>query len=190
MVNILVKCIPLVFYAYAGAALAVQVKIDPADYTGEWTVDYGPGQRGIAFVDLGEPDATTGFHVVSIGGAELFFSVTDHGIVTVENRFAASGGRRTLTFQTTTLEVFPKNFHGNWRVTDRATPDLAGRHVVTLVRGLRFYSFEVGANGGFFFHIERDGHVRVQNGVAAKGGKHRLVLENTERFLQRRPEHP
>ncbi len=172
----------LILVGNAGATLAVQVKIDPAEYAGQWTVDYGPVQRGIVVVDLGEPDSTTGFHVVSIGGAELFFNVAADGTVRVKDRFAARGGLRKLTFKTTTVAVNPKQFQGNWRVTDGATPDLVGRQVVTLVAGLGYYSFKVGANGGFFFHITRDGRVRVQNGVAAKGGRGSLMLKNTKRF--------
>ncbi len=179
----------LICFAFVGTALAVQVRIDPADYTGQWTVDYGPVQRGIVVVDLGEPDATTGFHVVSIGGAELFFSVTAEGTVTVKDRFAAKGGVHTLTFNTTTIKVIPESFFGNWRITDGATPDLSGVQFVTLVPGLRFYSFEVGATGGFFFDIAGDGTVTVQNDIAASGGHARrhgvLKLKNTSRFRRR-----
>lgn len=160
----------LISFAYAGTALAIQVNIDPAGYAGQWTVDYGPAQRGIVVVDLGDPDATTGFHVVTIGGAELFFNVAADGTVTVKNRFAARGGFRTLTFNTTTLKVNPVCYKGNWRVTDEATPNLHGVQFVTLVPGLRFYSLEVGANGGFFFDIAGDGTVTVQNGIVATGG--------------------
>ncbi len=160
----------LISCAYAGTALAIQVNIDPAGYAGEWTVDYGPAQRGMVVVDLGDPDATTGFHVVSIGGAELFFNVAADGTVTVRSRFAARGGFRTLTFNTTTLKVDPVCYKGNWRVTHEATPNLRGDQFVTLVPGLRFYSLEVGATGGFFFDIAGDGTVTVQNGLAATGG--------------------
>lgn len=179
----------LICFAYAGTALGVQITIDPADYTGQWTVDYGTVQRGIAVVDLGEPDATTGFHVVSIGGAELFFNVAADGTVTVKDRFAAGGGFQTLTFNTTIIKVNPVSFKGNWRVSDGATPDLSGVNFVTLVPGLGFYSLEVGATGGFFFDIAGDGRVTVRNRIAASGGHGgghgRLKLEDTDRFRRR-----
>ena len=57
MVNILVRTLiglTLFFLVSVGAAQAVQVTIDPSDYTGEWTVDYGPAQRGITLVILGK----------------------------------------------------------------------------------------------------------------------------------------
>ncbi len=157
----------LISLAYAGTALAVQVNIDPADYTGQWTVDYGAAQQVGVVVDL-----NTGSHVVSIGGAELLFDVAVDGTVTVVNGVSATGGVGTLTFNTTTVKVNPVCFHGKWRVTDEATPDLHGVRFVTLVRGLRFYSLEVGATGGFFFDIEGNGTVTVQNGIAATGGAH------------------
>lgn len=160
----------------------LQVKIHPADYTGQWTVDYGSENQGVAVVDIGEPDATTGFHVVSIGGADLFFSVAADGTVSVENRSAARGGSHALTFNTAKLTVDPLHFLGNWQVSDGATAELSGRQVVTLVRGLRYYTFKLGANGGFSFHIAPDGMVRVPNALAAKGGYGSLVLKNTKRF--------
>ena len=161
----------LISFAYSGTALAIQVNIDPAAYTGQWTVDYGPVQQGDIVVDL-----TTGSHVVSLGGAELFFKVAVDGTVTAENGISATGGESTLTFNTTTLKVNPVCYRGNWRVTDEATPNLRGVQFVTLVPGLRFYSLEVGANGGFFFDIAGDGTVTVQNGIAATGG----VLEDSK----------
>ena len=179
----------LICFAYAGTALGIQVRIDPADYAGQWTVDYGPVQRGIAVVDLGEPDATTGFHVISISGAELFFNVAGDGTVTVENGKAATGGAGTLTFNTTTIKVNPVRFTGNWRVSAGATPDLSGVNFVTLVPGLRFYSLEVGATGGFSFDIADDGTVTVQNSTAASGGHGgghgKLKFKNTRRFRRR-----
>lgn len=184
----------LICFAYVGTALGVQVRIDPADYTGQWTVDYGPVQRGVVVVDLDERDATTGFHVVSIGGAELFFNVAVNGTVTVKDRFAAEGGSHTLTFNTTTIMVNPVFFLGNWRVSDGATPDLSGVKFVMLVPGLRYYTLEVGATGGFFFDIAGDGTVTVQNDIAASGGQARthgrrhgiLELKDTSRFRRRR----
>ena len=187
MVNILVRTLiglTLFFLVSVGAAQAVQVTIDPSDYTGEWTVDYGPAQRGITLVNLGKPDATTGFHVISIGGAELFFSVANDGTVAVNNPFAAKGASHLLTFNTTEIAVSPVNFKGNWRISDEATPNLIGPQKVTLVRGLSYYSFKVGANGGFFFHISGNGQVSVPKGIAATGGNGLLVLKNTERFTQ------
>jgi len=177
----------LISLAFTGTVLAIQVNIDPAAYTGRWAADYGPDQQGGIVVDL-----ATGSHVVSLGGAELFFNVAVDGTVTVENGISASGGVGTLTFNTTTLKVNPVCYRGNWRVTDEATPNLRGVQLVTLVPGLRFYSLEVGANGGFFFDIEGDGTVTVQNGTAATGGVLEdpevaegvgsLKLKNTQRF--------
>jgi len=166
----------LVFFAHAGLAQAIEIKIDPADYTGAWSVDYGPAQRGVVVVDLGEPDAVRRAHVISIGGAELLFRVTRRGRVRVRNSAAATGGRRSLTFHTTKLAVHAGSHLGSWRVTDEATPNVSGSHVVTLVRGLEYYSLEIGSNGGFFFHIDPDSHVQVPNGVAARGGFRSLVL--------------
>ena len=175
----------LICFAYAGTALGVQVRIDPGAYTGVWTVDYGPAQQGVAVVDLTKVDPTTGFHVISIGGAELFFNVAADGTVTVENGKAATGGVGTLTFNTTTIKVNPVFFKGYWRVSAGATPDLFGSHSVTLVPGLRFYNLKVGPTGGFPFDIAGDGTVTVHNSLAASGGFRYLRLNGTKRFRRR-----
>jgi hypothetical protein len=171
---------------HVGAALGAQVKIDPAGYTGLWAVDYGPARSGAAIVDLGKVDAATGAHVISLGGAELFFNVAADGTVVVRDSAAATGGVGTLTFNTTGIKVDPAYFAGNWRVVEGATPSLSGEHWIRLVRGLSFYSLEVGATGGFFFHIGTDGTVTVPNAEAASGGLRQLTLNNTERFRRRR----
>ncbi len=170
----------LICFAYAGTALGIQVRIDPAAYRGQWTLDYGPAQRGRVLADL-----ATGSHVVSISGAELFFDLAEGGTVTVENRAAATGGAGTLTFKTMIIKVNPELFAGRWRVSAGATPDLTGVQFVTLVRGLQFYKLAVGANGGFSFDIAGDGTVTVRNALAATGGRRRLRFNNTERFRRR-----
>ena len=172
----------LLCFAYTGTALGVEIIIDPAAYTGQWTVDYGPAQRGAAVVNLGDVDSTLGAHVISISGAELLFNVTSRGWVRVDNRAAATGGRGKLTFKTTEVEVDPVFFGGKWRVTQGATPELTGVQTVTLVPGLKFYSLKVGSIGGFVFHLADDGSVTVQNDLAATGGHGTLTLKNTRRF--------
>lgn len=170
----------LICFAYAGTALGIQVGIDPAAYGGQWTLDYGPAQRGHVLADL-----ATGSHVISISGAELFFDLAEDGTVTVENRAAVTGGAGTLTFKTTIIRVDPESFAGRWRVSAGATPDLTGVQFVTLVRGLQFYSLAVGATGGFSFDIAGDSMVSVRNSLAATGGRRRLRFNNTERFRRR-----
>lgn len=172
----------LVLFAHTGVALAVQIEIDPADYTGQWTVDDGPAQKGPVVVDLGAPDPTTGSHVIGIGGAQLFFDVADDGTVTAKNPSAAKGGPGKLTFSTISIVVDPQFFRGTWKVANGATAELTGLQAVTLVRGLRYYSLEVGANGGFLFDIADDGTVVVRNDLAGAGGPGSLTLGNTERF--------
>lgn len=168
---------------FAGTALGVQVTIDPADYAGEWRVNYGAARTGAATVDLGSVDPATGSYVISLGGAELLFNVDSDGIVVVQQSAAATGGDHTLTFNTTTITVDPVYFAGDWRVVANATPDLTGLQPITLLPGLQFYALEVGATGGFTFHVEDDGSVTVPNPLAATGGPGTLTLENTERFL-------
>jgi len=170
----------LICFAYAGTALGIQVEIDPAAYRGQWTLDYGPAQRGRVLADL-----ASGSHVISISGAELFFDLAEDGTVTVENRAAATGGAGTLTFKTTIIRVDPAFFAGRWHVSRGATPDLTGIQFVTLVRGLQFYNLAVGANGGFSFDIAGDSTVTIGNSLAATGGRRRLRLNNTERFRRR-----
>jgi hypothetical protein len=176
--------VALLSFAHVGTALGVRVIIDPADYTGQWTVDYGPAQRGAAIVDLAKVDSVLNAHVISISGAEILFNVSSDGSVTVQNRAAATGGRGKLTFNTTVVKVDPVFFTGNWRISAGATPNLIGEQTVTLIPGLDFYNLEVGATGGFVFHIGRDGTVVVPNGLAASGSDRTLTLRNTERFQQ------
>jgi hypothetical protein len=174
----------LLCLAYAGTAAAQPVKIDPNGYGGQWTVDYGDPQRGPAIVNLGPEDAAVGAHVISVGGAEIYFRVGANGKVSVRPDAAATGGLRSLRFNTTRIKVDPGLFAGYWRVVDRATPRLTGAQVVTLIRGLDFYSLEVGPTGGFFFHVGADGTVSVPNALAASGGLNSLSLNSTERFLK------
>lgn len=157
--------------AFAEGAAAVQIEINPGAYSGVWSVDYGPDQTGAAYVDLHEVDATTGFHVVSLGGTEFFFSVSPDGEVIVENTAAADGGRGVIRFNTTMVYVDPANHIGPWQVTDAATPKLQGPQLVTLVRGLQFYGLEVGAIGAFFFDIGPRGRVTVHQPLAGTGGR-------------------
>ena len=180
--NLIGSC--LIFFAYAGTALGVQVTIDPAAYTGKWSMDYGSERLGAAVVDLGPVDPAIDAHVISVGGAELFFNVAANGKVTVANGVAAAGGTGTLRFNTTTVTVDPVFFSGNWRIIAGATPDLTGVQTVTLVPGLSFYGLEVGATGAFTFHVAGDGTVTVQNSLAATGAAGALTLNNTERFLK------
>ena len=183
LVGILISTIFLGF-AHVGTALGVEIIIDPAAYTGQWSVDYGPARQGAAIVNLGEVDSVLDAHVISISGAELLFNVTSNGWVKVNNRATATGRSGKLTFKTTSVNVDPVFFSGNWRVSEGATPDFTGPQTVTLVPGLQFYNLEVGATGGFIFHIADDGAVTVQNGLAATGGLRTLTLNNTERFQQ------
>ena len=166
----------LLGFAYVGNALGVEIVIDPSAYTGQWSVDYGPAQRGAAVVSLGNPDATTGAHVISISGAELFFDVSANGKVTARNSASAKGGSGQLTLNTTTVKVDPAGFSGTWGISAGATPKLSGAQSIVLVPGLQYYNFEVGSTGGFVFHIGDDGTVTVQNGLAASGGAGSLTL--------------
>lgn len=172
----------LLCFTYAGSALGIEIMIDPADYTGIWSVDYGHARRGPAVVNLGAPDSTTGAHVISISGAELFFDVGRDGTVTVRNRASATGSAGKLTLKTTAVKIDPVYFRGDWRISAGATQDLRGVQVVSLVPGLKFYNMEVGAIGGFSFHLADDGVVTVRNPLAATGGGRTLTLKSTERF--------
>lgn len=176
--------IALLYFAYAGAAAADLVKIDPSGYAGLWTIDYGPPQQGPATVALGPVDPVVHAHVISIGGAEFFFNLASNGRVTVSPSAAATTGIRYLRFNTTTIKVDPVFFAGSWRVVAGGTGKLAGVQNITLVRGLEFYNMEVGPTGGFSFHVGADGTVSVPNALAASGGANTLTLNNTERFLK------
>lgn len=169
---------------YVGNALAVDIQINPGAYTGNWSVDYGPVQRGPAVVSLGAMDPVIGSHLISISGAELFFRVNPGtGRVSVITRGAASGGKRKLTFKTVSITVDPGFFTGKWRITQGATSGLMGLQSIDLVAGLKHYDMKVGANGGFTFHLGNDGMVTVKNALAGSGGHGILRFNNTERFI-------
>lgn len=174
----------LLSLACTGSALALQVKIDPNGYTGQWTIDYGESRSGVAVVTLGEPDTTTGAHVLSFGGAEILFDVAADGSILPRSPDAAAVRGSTLLLKTATILIDPMHFTGDWRIVEGGTPDLTGKRRVTLVRGVRFYALEVGATGGFHFDIGADGTVRVENALAASGGYKTLTLNNTERFAR------
>jgi len=179
--GVLISCASLGI-AYSGSALGIQIIIDPEAYMGNWSVDYGPARRGSAVVDLGNPDATTGAHVISLSGAELFFDIGGDGMVRPRNGASATGGLGKLTLKTTTVKIDPVAFRGPWRLSAGATGKLRGAQFVSLVPGLKFYNLEVGAAGGFVFHLADDGTVTVQNPLAADGGVRTLTLKGTERF--------
>ncbi|MEX2499818.1 MAG: hypothetical protein WD397_13195 [Wenzhouxiangellaceae bacterium] len=171
-------------FIHAGAALAVEVTIDTAGYAGEWTVNYGDPHRGPAVVKLGEPDRVVGAHVISLSGAELMFNVDEKtGKVVVQQPEAAEGGRYTLTFNTTKIQIDPGHFRGDWRISGRASRDYRGVQTLLLVKGLSFYGLELGATGAFSFDIAGNGEVTVRNPLAGSGGKNSLTVKNTERFL-------
>jgi len=170
---------------FVGTAQGVEVTIDPGAYTGQWVVDYGPARQGPATVNLGAADPVTGGHVISISGAELYFSVSASGRVSVITSGAAKAAKKgsKLTFNTTTVAVDPGFFGGEWRVTQGATPNLIGPQTMTLVAGLQHYNMKLGANGGFTFHLATDGTVTVKNTLAGTGGSGTLTFNNTERFV-------
>lgn len=174
----------LLCFAYAGAATAQFIKIDPAGYAGVWTVDYGPPHQGPTAVQLGPADAVVHAHVISLGGAELFFNVGPNGYVSVTPSAAATSGFGWLSFNTTTVKVNPGFFNGNWRIVAGATGNLVGVQKITLVAGLSFYDLELGATGGFSFNVAADGTVTVLNSLAASGGKNSLTVNHTDRFLK------
>lgn len=169
--------------AYVGTAQGVEITINPGAYTGQWSLNYGPPRQGLAVVELGAADPVLGSHLISISGAELLFKVSSKGRVSGITKGAGTGGRRNLTFTTATVAVDPGFFPGEWRVTQGATANFTGPQTMTLVRGLKFYSMSMGANGGFTFHIADDGTVKVKNNLAGTGGPGTLTFNNTERFL-------
>ena len=167
-----------------GNAIAVDIQINPGAYKGNWSVDYGPAQQGPAVVSLGAIDRVIGSHLISISGAELFFTVnpiTER--VSVITRGAASGGKRKLTFKTVSIKVDPVFFTGKWRITQGATTAQTGLQTIALVAGLKHYDMKVGANGGFTFHLDKNGIVTVKNSLAGSGGPGFLKFNNTERFI-------
>jgi hypothetical protein len=183
LANILISA-TLLSLACTGSALALEIEIDPNGYTGQWTLDYGAPQTGIAVLTLGEPDTTTGAHTLSLGGTEILFDVAADGTIVPRNTDAAAARGGTLRLKTTTIEIDPVHFTGDWRIVEGGTRDLQGKRRVTLVRGLRFYALEIGATGGFHFAIDGEGTVHVENALAATGGPKTLTLNNTERFQQ------
>jgi hypothetical protein len=174
----------LLCFVCAGTAAAQTINIDPSYYTGLWTVDYGLPHQGPTAVDLGPVDPVVHAHVISLGGAEFFFNVGPNGEVSVSPSAAATSGRGWLRFNTTTIKVNPGFYGGRWRVVAGATDDLVGLQRITLVSGLRFYNLELGATGGFSFHVAADGTVTIENSVAANGGANSLKVNHTDRFLK------
>lgn len=186
--NILIS-VSMLCGVISSAALAVEITIDPAAFSGDWMVDYGPVQRGPAVINLGEPDPVRGAHVISISGAELMFNADANGLVTPNNPKSAYGEKYRLVFNTVQITVDPVFFSGKWRVSQGATKNMFGVQTVALVPGLKFYSMKVGSTGGFDFHINDEGTVIVRNELAAKGGPGSLKLNNTEKFQKiKRPE--
>lgn len=172
-------CSALIGVAYAGSAFGVEVDINPGAYMGKWVLDDGVPRQGEASVDL-----AAGTHAIRVAGTDdILFEVDSSGWVTVHNSAAAGGWKHKLWLRTTTVSVNPVFFTGNWRVSAGGTVDHIGAQSVVLVRGVRFYSFEVGGTGGFFFHVASDGTVSVENPLAASGGAGTLTLNNTERFV-------
>lgn len=172
--------VPIAGFAIGGLGtltFATQdVAVDPRAYTGDWSVDNITGtQQGPGTVTF-----VGGLHyIVTPGASQANFDifVQSNGIVQVTNSISATGGVRTLTFNTSTVSVDPGAYQGPWGV-EHGVSDVQGPGVLTLVSGA-WSLMRVNGTGSFFIMVDGAGQVSVQNGVSALGGQWSLAF-NTD----------
>ncbi len=165
------RLLPIVFaILFSSPAWAVNLNVEPQDYTGTWRIAGVTADRsGAEAVDL-PPGA---YNMVVGNFGNINFQIDAAGTVVSSNPHAATGGNGVLTFQTTTVTVDPGTFEiqtsGNpqvrWRI-QRVVGDNIGVNDVVLVKNVP-YVFTAGTFGNFTVTLDAAGAMSVNNGVSA-----------------------
>jgi Ca2+-binding RTX toxin-like protein len=151
--------------------------VDPASYTGSYAVStagdnhFGFGVRSVVVVPNITNYAVDGF------ANGMTFDVDADGDVISTNLVAAQGSGNTLTFNTTSINVDPVNFEGQWHF--HAIGSFTGSTIrnFDLVPGLVNYFIQP-RGASFRFNVDAAGNVVSQNPTSGVGIGNTLVFNN------------
>ena len=155
------------------------VQIDPAAYSGDWwlTNVLAPGGGAASVVVV--PNLVYQIRVANQGTAAFNFEVDGGGNVTSLNPAAATGAGNALTFNTTTIQIDPAAYSGDWWLTNVLAPG-GGAASVVVVPNL-VYQIRVANQGtaAFNFEVDGGGNVTSLNPAAATGTGNALTFNTT-----------
>lgn len=124
------------------------------------------------------------------GGVGFRFDLDASGNVTVPNGVSAVGGANTLSLNSMTVTVDPRDYaqNSNAALAVRFIHVFPPKQIgtVVLVPGVDNYPLIAGAltsTTGFRFDLSASGAVSVQNGISAQGGQQSLALNTTDIFV-------
>jgi hypothetical protein len=151
----------------------VPVRVEPADYTGTWSLQYATGKvQGPLTVDL-VPNLP---YLVHVGGhGSIGFGVAANGDVSPEAPASATSAGNVLTFLTVPVTFDPRDFTGSWSVS-AAYDRREGVHTLRLVPGLRYF-LNIGGHGGFGFDVDAAGGVSTLAPASAQAAGSTLTLK-------------
>lgn len=150
----------------------VPVRVEPADYTGMYYLQYAGGKaQGPLTVDLVPGLA----YLIHVGGHGSFgFGVAANGEVSTEAPASATSAGNVLTFLTVPVTFDPRDFTGSWSVS-AAYGRHEGLHTLRLVPGLGYF-MNIGGHGGFGFDVDAAGGVSTLSPASAQAEGSTLTL--------------
>ncbi|HZI14642.1 MAG TPA: hypothetical protein VE153_30015 [Myxococcus sp.] len=150
----------------------VPVRVEPAGYTGTWSLQYATGKtQGPLTVELVPGLA----YLARVGGyGAIGFGVAANGDVSSEAPASATSAGNVLTFLTAPVTFDPKEFTGSWAV-EAAYGRFEGVRTLSLVPG-QGYFMNIGGHGGFRFDVDAAGVVSSQAPASAQGVGSTLTL--------------
>jgi hypothetical protein len=153
----------------------VTVDLDPASYTGIWSLERSTGRlQGRHTVDV-VPGLT---YLVRVGGyGAVLFDVAADGTVNSLSPASATASSHTLTLLSVPIAFDPQLYGGIWGI-DGAYGAVKGARTFTLVPGLKYY-LGIGGWGGIRFDVAADGTVSTQAAASATASGSTLILKTT-----------
>ncbi len=152
------------------------VQVDSGAYAGDWwpfgVLGIIDGPQTLTLV----PGVSYQIRVAGIGQAAFNFDVAANGDVTSQNPAAATGSGALLSFATTTIQVDPASYGGDWWLFG-VLGITSGAQGATVVPGLT-YQIRVAGIGlaAFNFAVAANGDVSSLNADAASGSANVLTF--------------
>lgn len=154
-----------------GGSLAT-VSIDPGPYTGVYKIEGQTAEiSGLQSVSL--PTDVT--HRMLIAGAETKFSINADGSIVTSYTAALETYPGLIKFKTTTVDVDPGAFRGEWFFSGNGT-GISGSRQVVVVPSLTYRMLIAGVSA--FVSVDQSGFVTPHSSAAMAGG-YRSVIFNT-----------
>src|SRR5581483_2513496 len=169
----------------SGATLTfnnVTITVDPGAYTGRYFIQsHFPsafvGKQQIVLI----PALTYAIdHGTESRKSAFLFDVDASGNVTSQNGTAATGGPKTLTFNTAPVVIDPQTYTGAFFLQSHIPTSFSGKPTVALMPSLEYAvddGVEVGGSG-FLFMVNADGSVASESAASASASGNTLSLAN------------